>query len=294
MAPEEALELAKRGKKAGCSEALITLGERPEVHDVMKEKLEGWNYSNTVDYLADLSEQILNFGLLPHINPGILDKDELSRLRRWNASMGLMLECATELPAHGESPGKDPKLRLEMIEEAGELKIPFTTGILVGIGESWNDRIESLLKIKELHQKYGHIQEVIVQPFIPKKGTPMENEPAPDHLEILNTLSIAERVMPDTSIQVPPNLTHKLIDFLRAGVDDLGGISITTPDFINPEKPWPNIAELKSRVENAGFELRERLPIYPEFARDSDFMSPEVKEVVGNLSDREGFRRKRA
>lgn len=293
MSSERVLELAEEGKKAGCSEALITLGEMPETHGMMREKLDDWGYSNTVDYLSDLCKQILRLGLLPHTNPGIIGDDELIQLQQWNASMGLMLECVVKLSAHEKSPGKDPKLRLEMIEAAGELKIPFTTGLLIGIGESWEDRVKSLLKIREIHKKYGHIQEIIIQPFAPKSGTQMENIAPPTHSELLSTVMTARSMMPDMNIQVPPNLVSRLSDFLQMGVNDLGGISTVTPDFINPEDSWPKIQDLEKALGMSGFKLRERLPIYPQFAKDEEFMATGVRELVDELADEEGYRRNR-
>lgn len=286
MTKEEIIELAKRGKKAGCSEALITLGEKPETHEMMKEKLEDWGYKSTIDYLRDISKELLKLGLLPHTNPGVLDREELKELRNWNASMGLMLECSVQLEVHEKSPGKDPETRLKTIEKAGELKIPFTTGILVGIGESWEDRINSLLEIRRLQEEFRHIQEVIIQPFVPKEGTPMENESPPKHQELLNIVFFARRIMPDMNIQVPPNLISRPIDFLLAGANDLGGMSTVTPDFINPQNPWPNIEELDTKLGKEGFDLRERLSIYPKFVKNSDYMRPEVEEVVKELSEK--------
>ena len=206
MSPEDVLELAERAKAEGCSEALLTLGERPEVYAEAREKLEMFGYKNTVSYLEDLCKQILELGLLSHTNAGLLSERELRRLRRCNASMGLMLECAAELPAHARSPGKDPKLRLRVIEAAGKLRIPFTTGLLVGIGESFDDRVQSLLAIRKLHERYRHIQEIIIQPFEPKPDTPMENHPRPGESDFLATITIARSIMPNTNIQVPPNL----------------------------------------------------------------------------------------
>ncbi len=291
MSKDEVLKLAEKGLKEGCSEALITLGERPEVYEKMKEKLEKWGYKNTVKYLEDLSREILDIGLLPHTNPGILEKSELKSLRKWNASMGLMLECVNELPAHEKSPGKVPNLRIETIEKAGELKIPFTTGILIGIGENREDRIDSLKKIKELQDSYGHIQEVIIQPFMPKEGTPMKNRSTPSSSVVLDTVEIAKEIMPHIKVQVPPNLTSNIINILNAGASDLGGISEVTPDFINPENPWPNLSELKSKLSKNGYKLKERLPIHPKYAVNPEFMSSIVKEVVDELSDEKGYRR---
>jgi FO synthase subunit 1 len=294
MGPEEVIAFANRAKAAGCSEALLTLGERPESHAEAREKLKSLGYRSMVDYLESLCKQILELGLLPHTNAGLLTEQELRRLRRYNASMGLMLESIAELPAHRDSPGKRPDVRLEVIERAGELCIPFTTGLLVGIGESCEDRVRSLWEIKKLHERYGHVQEVIIQPFEPKPGTPMENCAAPDLDELLSTVTVARELMPEMNIQVPPNLlSHDggVKAVLRAGANDFGGISPLTPDFINPEHPWPSVAELQTTIERAGFVPRERLPIYPRYARDEKFMSKEVRERVLELADEEGYRR---
>lgn len=290
MSPTQVLELAKQAKAAGCTEALFTLGERPEVHDKGRKKLEELGHESTVDYLEELCRQILELGLLPHTNAGLLNKRELRRLRRYNASMGLMLECAAELPAHQMSPGKEPKLRLKMIRTAGELRIPFTTGLLVGIGETSEDRLRSLLAIRELHERYGHIQEVIIQPFVPKPNTPMANWAGPSKSEMLATVSMARSLMPEMNIQVPPNLVANVRHFLLAGANDLGGISSVTPDFINPENPWPSVSELRAAIMRAGFMPRERLPIYPHYTKDARFMSKEVRNVVLELSDSDGYR----
>ncbi len=305
MGPGDVLELVKRAKAASCSEALLTLGERPEVHAEAREKLEALGHESTVDYLEDLCKQILELGLLPHTNAGSLSERELRRLRRYNASMGLMLECAAELPAHAQSPGKDPKLRLKTIEAAGKLRIPFTTGLLVGIGESFEDRARSLLALRELHERYGHVQEIIVQPFEPKPGTPMGGHPRPSESELFITVALARSIMPGMNLQAPPNLvgcnrgvtvqqggytTTFLEACFLAGANDLGGISPVTPDFINPEQPWPSIVELRAAIEHAGFTPRERLPIYPRYVKDEKFMSKEVRELVFEIADEDGYR----
>jgi len=301
MSPEEVLELAERAKAAGCSEALLTLGERPEVHAEAIEKLEEFGYGNTVDYLKSLCERTLELGLLPHTNAGLLSERELRCLRHFNASMGLMIECAAELPVHMNSPGKNPKLRLKVIETAGKLQIPFTTGLLIGVGESSKDRARSLLAIRKLHERYGHIQEIIIQPFVPKPNTPMANCAGPSEAELLATVAMARLLMPEMNIQVPPNLLgvvqrggygfKKAVEaVLLAGASDFGGISSLTPDFINPDDPWPSVAELRAAIENAGFVSRERLPIYPHYARDERFMSREVRERVLQLADEDGYR----
>lgn len=290
MSPEEVIPLAQQAKATGCSEALITLGEQPEVHVEAREKLESLGFKSTVDYLEDLCKQILELGLLPHTNAGLLEVEELRRLSRYNASMGLMLECAAELPAHAQSPGKDPRLRLKVIEAAGRLRIPFTTGLLIGIGETFEDRVQSLLAIGELHERHGHIQEVIIQPFEPKPGTPMGNCQRPSESDIFATISLARSIMPEMNIQVPPNLVANVRNILLAGANDLGGISPITPDFINPEQPWPSVDELQTTVKLAGFVLRERLPIYPRYVKDKKFMSREVREHVLELADEDGYR----
>jgi FO synthase subunit 1 len=292
LSPQEVFSLVLRGKKAGCSEVLFTLGERPEVHPRARRELEGMGYRSISDYLEELCRHILRLGLLPHTNAGILDVEELRRLRRYNASMGLMLECASRLEAHRESPGKDPGVRLEFIERAGELRIPFTTGILVGIGEGREDRRRSLEEIGRLHERYGHIQEVIIQPFSPKPGTPMGSLPPPPEEEVLETVRMAAEILPpEVGIQIPPNLVEDVVPFLREGANDLGGISEVTPDFVNPERPWPGLPSLRRRLEAEGFRLRGRLPLYPRYARDPSFMSEEVRGVVSRLADEEGYLR---
>ena len=305
MSPEEVIKLAERAKAAGCSEALLTLGERPEIHAEAREKLKEFGYKNTIDCLNDICKRILELGLLPHTNAGLLNERELRHLRQFNASMGLMLECATELPVHRNSPGKDPKLRLEIIEAAGKLRIPFTTGLLIGVGESSKDRVRSLHAIQELHERYNHIQEVIIQPFAPKPNTRMANCPRPSEAELLTTVAMARSLMPEINIQVPPNLLdynggivqrggcgfEKAVKaVLLAGANEFGGISSLTPDFINPEDLWPSVAELRAAIVRAGFAPHERLPIYPRYARDERFMSKEVRERVLELADEEGYR----
>ncbi|MEM1689288.1 MAG: 7,8-didemethyl-8-hydroxy-5-deazariboflavin synthase subunit CofG [Candidatus Hadarchaeales archaeon] len=294
MKPDEIKALGERARAAGYCEALITLGERPEVYPSYSLKLSDLGYRTTVDYLVDISRMMLNMNLLPHTNAGSITYEEMKKLRRYNASMGLMLECATRLPAHEESPGKRPEIRLEVIRNAGELKIPFTTGLLIGIGESRKDRLFSLFEIKKLQERYGHIQEVIIQPFSPKPNTVMESCPPPSLSEVIWTVRKAREILEDVAIQVPPNLIDlsppNVLAILDAGANDFGGISPITPDFINPENPWPEVEKLRTIVESLGFRLRERLPIYPKFVMDEQFMSAEVKRIVRSLSDEAGYR----
>ena len=293
MSQDEVMEFVRRGREAGCSEALITLGEMPEVYPEVRERLEEWGYRTVLDYIESLCRMILREGLLPHVNAGVVGREQLARLKRFSASMGLMLESIARLPAHEKSPGKDPAARLEVIENAGRERIPFTTGLLVGIGETWDDRVRSVLAIREIHERYGHIQEVIVQPFAPKPGTPMAGNPAPPGHELIHTVAMVRRLMPDVGVQVPPNLVDGIGGYLAAGVNDLGGISSVTPDFINPEKPWPELDALVREVRSAGFSPRERLPVYPRFLLDGKYMSGEVRRVALELADEEGYRRQR-
>lgn len=284
------LDICKRGREKNVAEVLITLGEKPEKYAKVRKKLHSWGFDSIVDYISELAKEITEMGLLPHINAGTLRKDELRELKKYSASMGLMLETCADVSAHNRSPDKDPELRINTMKKAGELKIPFTTGILVGIGETYEDRIQSLRKIKEMHERYGHIQEVIIQPFQPKINTPMEDTPPPSRSELLKIVSKGREIMPKMNIQVPPNLTGDIRDFIKAGANDLGGLSNITPDYINPDNSWPDIENLNSKIKKIGYKLRERLPIYPEFTKKSDFMSHEISKIVKNLSDDDGFK----
>jgi FO synthase subunit 1 len=226
---------------------------------------------------------------LPHCNLGVLTRDDLKELKDVNVSMGLMLETTAELEAHSHSPGKDPAARLQMIEEAGELKIPFTTGLLIGIGESEEDRIHSLEAIRAVHERYKHIQEVILQPFLPKPATAMENANSPQFDAMKETVRAARSILPEEiAIQVPPNLTSPK-ELIELGASDLGGISERTIDYINPEAPWPTEEELRTRI--APYELRERLPIYPRYIKKG-WYSDELKPLIERYADEAGLRRR--
>jgi len=271
MFPSEISLILKKADAYGCREALFTFGERPEENKYVKSILEELGYRSMVEYLYFLcAETLKKTDILPHSNPGILKKKELKMLKEVNASMGLMLETAStrlmNTIAHKKSPGKNPWLRLQTIENAGKLKIPFTTGLLIGIGENIKERAESLLELRRLQNKYGHIQEIIIQNFKPKVGIPMENYKEPSLIEMIKMVAVTKLLFPDVGIQVPPNLNHHNAQiFLMAGADDWGGLSPLTKDYVNPEAPWPEMEDLKNLTEEAGFVLKERLPVYDKF-----------------------------
>ena len=274
MSPEEVLSVVREGERLGCTEALFSLGDKPEaLFPEMRETLRRLGYDSTMQYLEAMCELVLkDSSLLPHPNPGLMSAEWLRRLARVSPSMGLMLETVNgDLlrpgSAHDNAPDKLPSKRLRTIEEAGKLGIPFTTGLLIGIGESVADRVDTLLAIREMHERYGHIQEVIVQNFRAKPETPMRSWPEPDRGTMLRTIAVTRLLMPDVNVQAPPNLSDDTYDeLLDAGINDWGGVSPLTPDFINPEKPWPHLEQLRLRTEAKGYQLKTRLPVYPEFA----------------------------
>lgn len=285
--PSEVKKILTRGARAGCSEALFTFGEKPEEVPGFNERLLEFGYDTIIDYLAEMCRLSIRIGLLPHSNPGLLERTEFEKLKPYNASMGLMLETVGIIKAHEGCKGKVPSARIKTIEAAGELKIPFTTGILIGIGESWGDRVNSIQKIRELHEKFGHIQEVIIQNFVPKPGTRMALHRAAGLEEMKNTVSMASEILPgDVAIQVSPNLIPPG-ELVSCGASDLGGISPETIDHINPESPWPSIPDLQAM---AGIPIRERLPIYPQYIKKK-WYSKEISRMVEELSDAEGFRK---
>jgi 7,8-didemethyl-8-hydroxy-5-deazariboflavin synthase CofG subunit len=273
MTPEEVLAVAHAGEKLGCTEALFSLGDKPELlFPEMRETLRHLGYKSTLHYLEAMCELVLReTNLLPHPNPGLLSAEWITRLASVSPSMGLMLETTNAAllapgAAHDNAPDKVPAKRLRTLEEAGRQNVPFTTGLLIGIGETLADRVDTLLAIRELHERYGHIQEVIVQNFRAKPDILMAHAPEPGRGEMLRTAAVARLLMPNVNIQAPPNLTAPYYEeLLEAGINDWGGISPLTPDFINPEKPWPHLEQLRRRTESRGFELRQRLPVYPEF-----------------------------
>ncbi len=298
MTPDEVLALAETAREAGCKEALFSLGDQPErIFPEAREFLHHHGFARTLDYLAAMSELVLDrLGLLPHANPGVMDRPALERLKESNASVGLMLENVSvrlmrDGLAHAKAPDKVPALRLRTIEEAGKLSIAFTTGILIGIGETFEERVDSLFAIRALHEKYGHIQEVIVQNFRAKPDIPMAHHPEPSMEDMLRTIAIARLILgPKMNLQAPPNLSYA--DFprlLEAGINDWGGISPVTKDFINPEAAWPQIARLRAETEARGFTLRERLALYPEFVTSGNFLSARVRERAHRLAGADGF-----
>lgn len=285
----QALRLLERGAEAECCEALFTFGESPWQVPGFQRLLDGAGVQDLLDYLVELCEMALEHGLLPHTNAGLLAEEDLIRLQPYNASMGLMLESTANLSVHAHSPGKRPDLRLEHIARAGKLKIPFTTGILIGIGETWHDRVESLQAIAHLHRAFGHIQEVIIQPLDPKPGTSLANAVRPGMDDLCRLLKAAREILPpDVAIQVPPNLANPL-PLVKAGATDLGGISPVTADEINPERIWPKEEELQILLE--GYSLKERLPVYPQFV-ERGWHGYRTRALAETLAGEDGLRRK--
>ena len=301
MTPDEVLDIARAGEKLGCTEALFSLGDKPELlFPEMRETLRHLGYKSTLHYLEAMCELVLReTRLLPHPNPGLLSAEWINRLARVSPSMGLMLESTSSSllaagRAHDNAPDKVPAKRLRTIEEAGKQGVPFTTGLLIGIGETLDDRVETLLAIRDLYERYGHIQEVIVQNFRAKPNIPMARVPEPSQEEMLRCVAVARLLMPNVNIQAPPNLNAPYYeDLLDAGINDWGGVSPLTPDYINPEKPWPHLEQLRQRTERKGFELRQRLPIYPEFATPLMNNPGLLAEKLRHACDPSGLARER-
>ncbi|MGB8771885.1 MAG: 7,8-didemethyl-8-hydroxy-5-deazariboflavin synthase CofG [Candidatus Korobacteraceae bacterium] len=296
MTPEEVLRVAQQGEKLGCTEALFSLGDRPEaLFPEMRETLRKLGYRSTLHYLQAMCELVLReTRLLPHANSGLLSASWIERLRESNPSLGLMLESTSTnlVDAHpaDRTPDKLPSLRLKTIEDAGKLGVPFTTGILIGIGETMEDRVESLLAIKRLHEQYGHVQEVIIQNFRVKPPIPMAAWPEPDTGDMLRTLAVARLLLRDMNIQAPPNLTENGYEkLLGGGINDWGGVSPLTPDYINPEAPWPHLLDLQRRTEAAGQKLKQRLPVYPEFVARVAARGGMLGERLQAAADGDGF-----
>jgi FO synthase len=302
LTPDEVLEVVRSGEKLGCTEALFSLGDKPELlFPEMRATLQHLGYKSTLHYLEAMCELVLReTTLLPHPNPGLMSAEWIRRLSSVSPSMGLMLESTNadllgEGRAHDNAPDKLPAKRLRTIEDAGRHGVPFTTGLLIGIGETLEDRVDTLLAIRELHQRYGHIQEVIVQNFRAKPGIPMQNSPEPTMGDMLRTVAVARLLMPRVNIQAPPNLSAPYYDdLLDAGINDWGGVSPLTPDFINPEKPWPHLDQLRARTEARGFKLEARLPVYPEFIPNVLGKSDLLTQRVSASADSQGYARRAA
>ena len=301
LTPDEVLAIAKAGQAADCTEALFTLGDKPELrYKVAREELTMLGYASTIDYLHAMCALVLReTSLLPHVNPGVMTRDEMARLREVSASQGMMLESTSERLCekggpHFGSPDKHPAARLETLRLAGELKIPFTTGILIGIGETRAERIDALQAIRDLHQRYGHIQEVIIQNFRAKPDTRMADAPHAPHEELLWTIAVARLILgAQMNLQAPPNLSAgncgALID---AGINDWGGVSPVTPDHVNPEAPWPEVEELRRVTAARGKELVARLPSYPAYVHDAHvWHHPKIATAVIRASDTDGYAR---
>jgi FO synthase len=288
MAPEEIAAWSARGRELGCVEALMCLGDKPElVFPAYRVTLASLGHVTTADYLYRACEIALDCGLLPHSNAGLLTAAEMARLKQVNVSLGLMLESVSpRLRGRGEvhqwAPDKEPALRLRMLREAGELAIPFTTGLLLGIGETLAERVDTLLAIRDLHRAHGHVQEVIVQNFRAKPTIRRADAPEPDALDVARTVAVARLLLdPEVSVQAPPNLSpedHALL--IAAGLNDWGGISPLTPDYVNPEAPWPHVAALAATCRAAGYDLAPRLPVYPAYVDRPGFLAPALRPRV--------------
>ena len=293
MSKQQITELLQLAKKYKCVEALFVTGEQPEQkYPEAKLWLKENGFTSTIEYLIHASEQALELGLFPHTNAGNLNFEEMKELQKTNVSMGIMLENISErltergMPHHLAA-SKRPKTRLEILENSGKLKIPMTTGILVGIGETIEEIIDSILAIKQLHQKYGNIQEVILQNFQPKQDTVMKNTPSADENYFKVVVALSRIIMPEMNIQIPPNLSPKSYQsFLSVGINDWGGISPLTPDFVNPEFSWPEINKVEEYSKKAGFNLKCRFPVYPEFF---SFISKELRNKMAAIENEEGF-----
>jgi FO synthase len=301
LTAEQVLDIARAGARAGCHEALFTLGDKPELrYAAARDALTRLGHDTTLSYLAEMAALVLReTGLLPHLNPGVMTRDDIDRLRAVSVSQGIMLESASERlrrrgGAHFGSPDKDPTVRLETIRMAGEAAVPFTSGILIGIGETRRERIESLLALRDLQEQYGHLQEIIIQNFRAKPGTRMAEAPEPDLDDHLWTIAVARLIFgPEMNIQAPPNLNPGgLAEMIDAGINDWGGVSPVTPDHVNPEAPWPALEHLAKETAAAGKLLVERLAVYPSYTRDLErWVDPALRSAVLRAIDAQGLAR---
>ncbi len=287
---EEVIDLVQQAIQYNCKEALLMSGERPDSFEEVQAELKSRECHDFMQFIIDICTYLLDLNLLPHTNLGVLTYEELKQLKEYNASMGLMLESTSmELfdkgRVHEFSPGKLPEMRIGHIKDAGRLKIPFTTGLLLGIGERFEDRIKDLYLIKEIHKEYGHIQEVIIQNFVYKDGIPYHPKKPITIKEIIKITGIAKLIFENKiSVQIPPNLIAGYEkEFINIGIDDFGGVSPVTKDYINPKKPWPQIEHLKKVCEENGYTLKERFPIYDKFINKTEFISNNIKKIIDNI-----------
>ena len=293
MSKQTIKELAILAKKYNCTEALFVTGERPEQkYSEAKKWLKDEGFSSTSEYLIHCSEMVLNEGIFPHTNAGNLTKSEMKELQKTNVSMGMMLENSSPrlreagMPHH-DAPSKDPNARLNILKNSGELKIPMTTGILVGIGENMEECIQSILDIKELYDKYGNIQEIILQNFHPKPKTSMFQQSTPEEDYFKTVVALCRIIIPDANIQIPPNLSpENYHEFLSVGINDWGGISPITSDYVNPEFSWPNIQNVEKKCNNSGFSFKARFPVYPEFI---SLLNDDLKQRISLIADEENY-----
>jgi FO synthase len=292
MTMAQIAQWSRRGREMGCKEALMCLGDKPEVaFREYRDLLAARGAHSTIEYVAFACETAIEQGLLPHTNAGIMTREEIARLRPLNVSMGLMLENISPRlrqrgGVHQWAPDKDPAVRMRMLDDAGALRVPFTTGILLGIGETAAERAQSLMAIRQSHRSYGHIQEVIVQNFRAKPDIPMAEAPEPGAGDMARAIATARLVLgPAMNVQAPPNLSPKEIElFLQAGINDWGGISPLSKDYVNPEAPWPHLDALAVRCARAGFHLKQRLAIYPEFI-NAEWVDPAIMPAITRLTD---------
>jgi len=292
LTPEQVLFMAKQGEAHGCKEVLFSLGEKPELrYPEAKKKLAILGYNRMTSYLRDMCKLILDkTSLLPHVNAGTLSNQEIDELKPVSASMGMMLETITKRLSkkggpHYACPDKTPIQRLRTLSRVGKKNVPFTTGLLIGIGETFEERIEALEEINKIHAKYGNIQEVIIQNFRRKPDIKMANHPEPTLEAMLRTIAAARIILnPEISLQAPPNLSDRHIKYIQAGINDWGGISPVTIDFINPEHAWPDIEKLRTSCIKAGYKLNERLTVYPKYIKNSErFLNTAVSEKIEKI-----------
>jgi FO synthase len=296
LEPEEALEVAVAGAAKGCTEAMLTMGDKPELRWAeARAFLDRHGHVSTIAYAADLAGRILEeTSLFPHVNPGVMDDEAFALLRPVSPSMGMMLESASERltepgMAHGRSPDKHPAVRIETIRAAGRQRVPFTTGLLLGIGETAAETVDSLFLLADLQQETGAIQEVIIQNFRAKEGTPMADAPEPSPELTATVAALARWILgPSANLQVPPNLTERFERYLDAGINDWGGVSPVTPDWVNPESPWPRLQRLRARTEEAGFRLAQRLPVYPEYISE-EWIDAALLPRLRAAADEDGY-----